>query len=205
MGEQLFLTNRGFNYLLRAIRNITPKADADSIHEKGKLDGLSKFITSFQALWFCTNSLSRITQGLPLTLLEVRTIVHTLCTLVTYALWWNKPFKVARPIVIPLKDVLEWRQNQPLQWGEFERECIPRCPFPFATNRSQHSILNTNLPLPVYVFFKVVLSAIYGPSHCSMEYLLSYANRATSLAFSGNHSRCLGRMCSNNVRLRVTV
>lgn len=71
-----------------------------SILDKSKADGLAKAVLLGQAIWFCLTSLTRLIQGLPLSLLEVTTLAHAFCAFVTYILWWHKPFNIHEPIVL---------------------------------------------------------------------------------------------------------
>ena len=55
-----------------------------------------------QVSWFCFNYISTLVENLPLALLEVTTAAHcscTLlsCTLLTYFVWWSKPFNNVVP------------------------------------------------------------------------------------------------------------
>lgn len=70
------------------------------IKDKSKHDGITKFVALSQVLWFSAECITRLAQGLPVSLLELNTFVHTLYALITYALWWKKPFDVDRPTVI---------------------------------------------------------------------------------------------------------
>lgn len=47
----------------------------------------------YEALWFCAQCLSRILQGMGISLLELNTLVHALYALyalLIYCVWWNK-------------------------------------------------------------------------------------------------------------------
>jgi len=58
-----------------------------------------------QAIWFCVQCILRGFQGLPITLLELNTLAHSICALVVYVLWWRKPLDVDRPYCIPIRDL----------------------------------------------------------------------------------------------------
>ena len=53
-----------------------------------------------QALWFCMQILARIIKALPITLLELNTFAHSICALLIYIIWWNKPLDIEEPTVI---------------------------------------------------------------------------------------------------------
>ena len=55
------------------------------------------------ATWFCVQCLTRLAQGLPISLLELNTFGHALCALLIYSMWWRKPLDVAEPELIPVQ------------------------------------------------------------------------------------------------------
>ncbi|MBE3048490.1 hypothetical protein IMZ48_39510 [Candidatus Bathyarchaeota archaeon] len=55
------------------------------------------------ASWFCVQCVSRLGQRLPISLLELNTFGHALCTLLIYFMWWNKPLDIEEPEVIPVQ------------------------------------------------------------------------------------------------------
>ncbi|KAK3359484.1 hypothetical protein B0T25DRAFT_448037 [Lasiosphaeria hispida] len=68
-----------------------------TIADKSKADVLQKILVMTQVLWMATQSLARKIYGLPLTLIEVHTMVHVVCALVLFALWIEKPKDVQDP------------------------------------------------------------------------------------------------------------
>ncbi|EPS38613.1 hypothetical protein H072_7577 [Dactylellina haptotyla CBS 200.50] len=77
-----------------------PDIDRDDIKDKSKADGLAKVLVIMQAGWFLVQTLARLAQHLPVSLLEVNTIGHVLCALFVYILWWHKPREVGEPTVL---------------------------------------------------------------------------------------------------------
>ena len=53
------------------------------------------------------NCASRLFQRLPLSLLEISTAAHAICTLLTYFVWWSKPLNVASPTLLREKAAQE--------------------------------------------------------------------------------------------------
>ncbi|PSR77132.1 hypothetical protein PHLCEN_2v8040 [Hermanssonia centrifuga] len=94
------LTPAGLRVLLEHDPELIPDLSEAEIMDKSKADGLAKALLLFQALWFCTNCVSRLAQGLPLSLLEVTTFAHAFCTFFTYLLWWHKPLNIREPTLI---------------------------------------------------------------------------------------------------------
>ena len=97
------LAKQGVRMLISVAPELIPDIPVDELLDRGKADGLAKMILAWQVLWFCLSCLNRAVQHLPLSLLEVTTIAHALCALLTYAAWWKKPKDVGRPIVIGMQ------------------------------------------------------------------------------------------------------
>lgn len=87
-------------WLLTHHPDLLPNISEKTILDKSKADWFSKAVALGQASWFCLNCIARLTEGLPVSLLEVTTFAHALCALLTYILWWHKPLSVQEPIVL---------------------------------------------------------------------------------------------------------
>ncbi|KAK4207073.1 hypothetical protein QBC37DRAFT_102572 [Rhypophila decipiens] len=74
-------------------------SEAD-IRDKSKANGLAKALLCFQASWFCVQCIAPMAQGMALTLLELNTFAHAICTVLIYIFWWHKPLDVEEPIAI---------------------------------------------------------------------------------------------------------
>ena len=68
------------------------------IQDKSKSDWVSKSLLLIQITWFITQCIGRRTQHLPLTELEVITLAYTIVNVMIYAVWWEKPYRVAEPV-----------------------------------------------------------------------------------------------------------
>jgi hypothetical protein len=90
----------GLRLLANVDFNLIPDISKEEISDKSKANGLAKSIVCVQAFWFCVQCITRLSQGLPITLLELNTFVHALCALLIYWLWWHKPLDVAEPTLI---------------------------------------------------------------------------------------------------------
>ncbi|KLO10720.1 hypothetical protein SCHPADRAFT_930341 [Schizopora paradoxa] len=90
----------GIQFLMKHDPDIIPIPPVTSITDRSKSNGLNKALLIAQLTWFCTSCISRLISRLPLTLLEVVTAAHGLCTLATYAAWWHKPLNVEEPTVV---------------------------------------------------------------------------------------------------------
>jgi hypothetical protein len=109
--------------------------------DRSKADPFTKVFALVQAGWLVLHSCARKIVGLPITELELMTMAFTICALVTYILWWHKPFDAERSAVVSLpkscynaiqvvlgspydtgKSLTEFRQNQhnvDVDWGFF--------------------------------------------------------------------------------------
>ncbi|KAI0758914.1 hypothetical protein C8Q74DRAFT_272047 [Fomes fomentarius] len=94
------LTAAGIRFLLEHDPDLIPDLSLSEIKDRSKEGGMEKAILVWQVIWFILDCLNRLAQGLPLSLLEVSTIAHALCALLTCAMWWKKPKDVSEPTVI---------------------------------------------------------------------------------------------------------
>ena len=74
-------------------------SDSD-IKDKSKANHLAKALVILQITWMIFQCLSRKISNLPLTVLEIHTLVHAGCALIMYSLWLNKPLDVQEPITV---------------------------------------------------------------------------------------------------------
>ncbi|RDX40479.1 hypothetical protein OH76DRAFT_335865 [Lentinus brumalis] len=98
------ITPDGVRFLMQHAPSLIPDLALDDILDRSKADGLAKTLLVWQVLWFLLTCINRLVQGLPLCLLEISTIAHALCSLLTYALWWYKPKDVSHPTAILAPD-----------------------------------------------------------------------------------------------------
>ena len=68
------------------------------IKDKGKSDWFAKSFVVLQTSWFVMQCIARGIKHLPVTHLEIVTLAYAAMNFVMYALWWNKPLNVDRPI-----------------------------------------------------------------------------------------------------------
>ncbi|KAF9473984.1 hypothetical protein BDN70DRAFT_997348 [Pholiota conissans] len=77
-----------------------PRIMEDDIQDKSKGDIISKTLIILQTTWFIVQCIARWSQYLPVTELEIVTLGFAMLNGITYALWWNKPQSVGRPVFI---------------------------------------------------------------------------------------------------------
>ena len=74
--------------------HLLPQLHHDQIIDKSKASGLAKTITCVQALWFCASCIARLSDDKAISLLELNTFGHCICTFLLYLFWWHKPYDV---------------------------------------------------------------------------------------------------------------
>jgi hypothetical protein len=77
-----------------------PIATREEIEDKSKCDAITKALVVFQTTWFLLQCAARGSQHLAVTELELATTAFALLNIIIYALWWDKPLDVQRPIVV---------------------------------------------------------------------------------------------------------
>jgi len=103
--SRLTILPTGLRLLANVDLNLIPDISKEEISDKSKANGLAKTVVCVQAFWFCVQCITRLSQGLPITLLELNTFVHALCALLIYWLWWHKPLDVAEPTLFKEKEI----------------------------------------------------------------------------------------------------
>lgn len=98
---QMTLTPEGVAFVMQHTPELIPNLSKEEILDKSKADRLSKTMSCLQAAWFCLQIAARAAQHLPVSLLELTTLAHAFCMFVAYILWWDKPFEVQEPVIIP--------------------------------------------------------------------------------------------------------
>ncbi|PMD39370.1 hypothetical protein L207DRAFT_459969 [Hyaloscypha variabilis F] len=85
--------------LLRLFPDLRLPAKKD-IEDLSKADSFTKVFACVQSTWLVVQSIARVSQGLPITQLELATMAFVVCALIMYMLWWHKPFGVDRRTVL---------------------------------------------------------------------------------------------------------
>lgn len=94
------LTPAGVRFIMKHAPLLVPDLPVEDIRDRSKADWLGKALLVCQLIWFLLTCINRGVEGLPLSLLEISTIAHALCSLLTYAVWWRKPKDVSHSTVI---------------------------------------------------------------------------------------------------------
>lgn len=95
-GATLQLTPDGVITLVEAGR-WDVLVSADTIRDKSKADAVQKSLVLLQVSWMAVSCTARLVYNLPITLLEIHTMVHVVCAFAMYGLWF-KVNCVATPV-----------------------------------------------------------------------------------------------------------
>ena len=89
------------------------------IKDRGKSDWLAKSLVLLQTLWFVMQCIARAHEHLPVTHLEIVTLVYAVINFVIYIFWWNKPLNVSQPVRVFRKSEAGEMHNEPTSeaWG----------------------------------------------------------------------------------------
>jgi hypothetical protein len=117
------LTAKGISLLLRHEPQLLPDISEEDVKDKSKGSSFTKFAACIQATWFCLSCVARISRRLPISLLEVNTFAHALCTVIVYILWWRKPLDVEQPLVLHEEGM---RPLLAYMWMASKTSCIPK-------------------------------------------------------------------------------
>ncbi|KLO06921.1 hypothetical protein SCHPADRAFT_672859 [Schizopora paradoxa] len=124
--ERTRLSTDGVFFLMREYPELLSIPPVESIKERAKSNGLGKAILALQVLWFIVNCASRLAESLPLSLMEVSTLAHGLCTLLTYFAWWSKPLNVEGPTKLKTEIQNKRRNLEGLEIGPEDDAKIAR-------------------------------------------------------------------------------
>ncbi|KAL1626161.1 hypothetical protein SLS54_002995 [Diplodia seriata] len=98
--DTLTFTPAGILELARA--GLLPHTRPSTVPDKSKRDTIAIFLVAIQCLWFTAQFLARLSYRLPVTLLEITTLTHLLCTLAIAGTWARKPWNAASNTAPPL-------------------------------------------------------------------------------------------------------
>ncbi|KAH8194652.1 hypothetical protein TruAng_011186 [Truncatella angustata] len=73
---------------------------SDTIDRKSNFNPFEKGLVVLQVYWFATQCITRKIYGLPISLLELHTVIHILSAGIMYSFWFNKPLDIREPEVL---------------------------------------------------------------------------------------------------------
>lgn len=92
------LTSTAVLRLAQQQPSLLPHLSLESIQDRSKADRFTKILACIQAGYIFAQVVGRVTNNLPITMLEVNTISHVLCAFIIYSFWLKKPFAVENAI-----------------------------------------------------------------------------------------------------------
>ncbi|KAK0612084.1 hypothetical protein B0T14DRAFT_571918 [Immersiella caudata] len=82
-----------------------PEVERRALLKRSKGNPMAKIIACCQSAWFLASSIARMTQGLPLTTLEIELVPFVGVTWLVYWWWWHKPMELQTYTVVPVSDL----------------------------------------------------------------------------------------------------
>ena len=157
------------------------------IEDRSKADIVAKIITSVQALWTLLQVVTRIAQGLTISVMECATSAYIAMAAVSYALWWEKPYDVSTCHIIDGPDATRQgqdrftsssnRQWQPRNGGAYWHQHRAWWFTSFSTRINTfksplYNAIGTDMPRSHFphgtaLRFFVTLTAVFGGIHCA--------------------------------------
>jgi hypothetical protein len=98
--SRLTLTDKAVVWMAKNRPGLFPDISKQHIEDKSKSGGLGKFLTCWQASYFCTQCVFRLSQLYSISLLELNVFAHAICALLLFWIWWDKPQDVLEPTLI---------------------------------------------------------------------------------------------------------
>lgn len=77
-----------------------PLITSAEVQDKSNASSLAKLLVFWQAFWMIVQVIGRTANRLPVTLLELHTVLHACCALVMYFTWWAKPVDIECPTTV---------------------------------------------------------------------------------------------------------
>lgn len=79
---------------------LLPDISERYVKDKSKTDHFAKVLVIAQASWLILQVIMRWASKLTVTALELNTLAHSICALLIYFLWWNKPLDIQDPTLL---------------------------------------------------------------------------------------------------------
>lgn len=126
------LTPRGI-LRLAELGKLPKSYTSKTVKDKSKASFLAKFLVCFQAVWIIIQVGGRYIADLPVTLLELYTVLHTMCAVAMYIIWIDKPFDVNQPTFVSIhpREMAELLKTDPdyhnptnIFWHHDYAECL---------------------------------------------------------------------------------
>lgn len=103
------------------VDRMRPLFAVDGLEDHSKAGALAKALFCWQLLVFVISCIARRAEHLPLSLLEITTLAHSLCGLAAFVLWWHKPHSVNEVVSVPIDDSL----RRKIAWTKYNDDEEP--------------------------------------------------------------------------------
>jgi hypothetical protein len=178
-GDAISLTSAGVRLLSR--HQMLPSISTKTIRNKTNPGYLLQFIVLFQNLWMLLQTISRLTNDLPITLLEITALAQVFGSMVIYVVWWRKPRDIRDPIMIDLTECPTCLKI--LQRNNFSERHVTNCLPEDSILDLLHGKVKITVPEPGsrYIVLLVSISIlVYGGIYAS-AWNSSFPTRAEEL------------------------
>jgi hypothetical protein len=105
--SRMTLTRESVYWMAEHRPHLLPDVSRKHIEDKSKSGGMGKFLTCWQATYFCAQCVFRLSRQYSISLLELNVFAHALCALMLLWIWWDKPQDVQEPTLITDSDGLD--------------------------------------------------------------------------------------------------
>jgi len=105
--SRMTLTHQSVSWMAEYRPHLLPDISRKQIEDKSKSAGIGKFLTCWQATYFCAQCVFRLSRQYSISLLELNVFAHALCALTLLWIWWDKPQDVQEPTFITDSDGLD--------------------------------------------------------------------------------------------------
>ncbi|CZR32441.1 uncharacterized protein FPRO_02011 [Fusarium proliferatum ET1] len=95
--------------------------ERSKINDKSKADTLQKMLVMTQVTWMATQCIFRLGYGLPISLLEIHTMVHVICAVVMFMFWIKKPKDLLDPDWVDttkFEDIIALMVQEQFHWNK---------------------------------------------------------------------------------------
>lgn len=79
---------------------LLPTISPEDIEERSKADIIAKVFVLSQITWFGLQVIGRLASKIPVTPIEIHTVIHVACTIAIYLMWLKKPYDVRSSILL---------------------------------------------------------------------------------------------------------
>jgi hypothetical protein len=151
--NQLALTRR------LGIIDKLPRITEDEINDLNKGDVVVKLLAVSQISWLCVQLITRLSQNMPITQLELVTLSFAVCSIVTYGLFYNRPKDVQT-----IRETLAVRNPNPVEMARI----ASMGPEYWLIPRQNASMPNNTIHMtsgPHFFFGSMFALAVFGGLH----------------------------------------